>query len=85
MIGGNFRDFLEQTAKIRSWSPSAMDLARIESHLQALRASKKVITSTDVALIVARQCPSTQFFVTAGVDNKDITMLLTMALQQTRR
>jgi len=85
MITADFRAFLERTAKIRSWSPSSMDLIRIESHLQALKASKRVVTSTDVALVVARQCPDTQFFVTAGVDNKDISTLLAMALQQTRR
>ncbi|MDU8529113.1 hypothetical protein RYA99_23400 [Pseudomonas syringae pv. actinidifoliorum] len=85
MIAGDFKEFLERTAKIRSWAPSSMELVRIESHLQALKASKRVITSTDIALIVARQCPGTQFFVTAGVDNKDISMLLTMALQQTKR
>lgn len=85
MITGNFREFLERTAKIRSWAPSTMDLARIESQLGALKASKRIITSTDIALIVARQCPGAQFFVTAGVDNKDISMLLTLALQQTRR
>lgn len=85
MIAGNFREFLERTAKIRNWAPSSMDLAKIESHLQALKGSKRVITSTDVALIVASQCPGTQFFITAGVDNKDISMLLTMALQQTKR
>lgn len=85
MIAGNFREFIERTAKVRSWTPSSMDLAKIESHLQALQASKRAITSTDIALIVARQCPGTQFYVTAGVDNKDISTLLTMALQQTRR
>lgn len=75
---------LEAASGVRDWSPTANDLAHIASAITALKSRKVVITRSDVAMIVCRQFPSARFLATAGVDTKDITSLLTIALKQTK-
>lgn len=84
MIDQKLKQELEAASGVRGWNPTANDLARIASEIKALKGRKVVVTRSDVATIVHRHFPSARFFVTAGVDTKDITSLLTIALKQTK-
>ncbi|MNJ24016.1 hypothetical protein D3C77_184200 [compost metagenome] len=84
MIDQKLKLELEAVSGVRDWNPTANDLARIASDVKALKSRKVVITRSDVATIVHRYFPRARFFVTAGVDTKDITSLLTIALKQTK-
>ncbi|TPG84748.1 hypothetical protein EAH74_12030 [Pseudomonas mandelii] len=75
---------IEAASGVREWNPTPSDLGRIASALTALKSRKAIVTRSDVAMIVSRQFPGARFHVTAGVDTKDITSLLTIALKQTR-
>lgn len=78
------RQEIEAASGVRDWNPTVSDLSRIANALMALKSRKAVITRSDVAMIVSRQMPGARFHVNAGVDTKDITSLLTIALKQTR-
>jgi hypothetical protein len=75
---------LEAASGVRDWNPTANDLARIANAIAALKSRKVVVTRSDVAMIVSRHFPGARFHVNAGVDTKDITSLLTIALKQTK-
>lgn len=84
MIDQKLRLELETASGVRDWNPTENDLTRIASDIKTLKSRKAVVTRSDVATIVHRRFPSARFFATAGVDTKDITSLLTIALKQTR-
>ena len=75
---------LEAASGVRGWNPTANDLALIASAITALKSRKLVVTRSDVAMIISRRFPGARFLVTSGVDTKDITSLLTIALKQTK-
>ncbi len=85
MIDPILKQKIERASGVREWNPSEADLIQISREIALLKSRKSTITRSDISAIVALRCPGARFHVTAGVDNRDITSLLTMAMRQTRR
>lgn len=85
MIDLKIKQEIERASGVREWNPSEADLLQIRSDIARLKSSRGTITRSDISAIVALRCPGARFHVTAGVDNRDISSLLTMAMRQTRR
>ena len=70
-----FKQGLERTLKIVSWSPTEHDLITIAREV----ARARVNAPDDLSNIVSRVCPETLRIFTEGLDNSDLRTLLILA------